>query len=91
MSAKITQSSALNVNRPNYIGGNAVLDNYNSTRLYLNPAAFAKAPIMAASRATARHGTIGSGAVRTPGAWNVDFSLAKDFKIDGESQAQDSN
>ena len=77
----ITQNSALNVNRPDYIGGQAVLSNYNNTRMYLNQAAFAKVPIVAVSRATARPGTIGSGAIRGPGAWNVDFSLAKEFKL----------
>ena len=77
----ITQNSALNVNRPDYIGGQAVLSDYNNTRMYLNPAAFAKVPIVAVSRATARPGTIGSGAIRGPGAWNVDFSLAKEFKL----------
>jgi outer membrane receptor protein involved in Fe transport len=84
----ITQSSALNVNRPDYVGGPAVLDNYNATRRYLNTAAFAKVPIVAASRATARPGTIGSGAVRAPGAWNVDFSLAKDFKLTEKAKLQ---
>ena len=77
----ITQSSALRVTRPDYIGGEAVLDNYNDTRRYLNQAVFAKVPIVQQSGASVRPGSIGAAAVRGPGAWNIDFSMAKDFKL----------
>jgi hypothetical protein len=77
----ITQSSGIQASRPDYVGGQAVLDNYNDTRMYLNKDAFALVPIVPASRATARAGNLGYGAVRGPGRWNVDFSLAKDFRV----------
>lgn len=67
--------------RPDYIGGPAILANYRATLKYLNPAAFAKVPINAASGATAWAGNIGTGAVRGPGMWNLDFSLGKNFKV----------
>ena len=33
------------------------------------------------SRATVRPGSAGNGLVRAPGAWNLDFTLAKNFSI----------
>jgi hypothetical protein len=77
----ITQISGVLASRPDYIGGEAVLDDYNSTRQYLDRSAFALVPIIGASRATARPGNIGYGAIRGPGAWNVDISMAKDFRV----------
>ena len=77
----ITQTSSLQVNRPDYIGGNPIADNYNQTRQYLNKAAFALVPLIAASGATARPGNLGWGAVRGPGMWNLDVSLGKNFKL----------
>ncbi|MGH9662446.1 MAG: TonB-dependent receptor domain-containing protein, partial [Bryobacteraceae bacterium] len=75
----IGQSSTINASRPDYIGGQAVLPDYKQTLQYLNPAAFARVPINAVSGATVRPGNIGNGAIRAPGAWTLDFSLAKNF------------
>ncbi|HVW86347.1 MAG TPA: carboxypeptidase regulatory-like domain-containing protein [Bryobacteraceae bacterium] len=77
----VTQSSSLPSSRPDYIGGDAVLTDYRTTLRYLNTADFARVPVIAASGATVRPGNIGNGAIRGPGLWNVDFSLAKNFKI----------
>jgi hypothetical protein len=84
----LTQSSALPASRPDYLGGAAVLPDYRSTLRYLNPADFARVPIIAASGATARPGNIGAGAIRGPGLWNIDFSLAKNFKLTERAQLQ---
>ena len=84
----LTQSSSLPASRPDYIGGNAILSDYQTTRQYLNLAAFAKVPVIAASGATSRPGNIGNGAIRGPGLWNIDFSLAKNFKLTERAQLQ---
>ncbi|HXB69072.1 MAG TPA: TonB-dependent receptor [Candidatus Acidoferrales bacterium] len=77
----LTQSSTLSGSRPDYTGGNPTLSNYSTTLQYLNPAAFTKVPLSTASGETIRAGNIGTGAIRTPGLWNVDFSLGKNFNI----------
>jgi hypothetical protein len=77
----ITESSSLQIARPDYVGGNAINSNYRQTLQYLNPAAFAKVPIISASGATSRPGNLGWGEVRAPGLVNVDFSLTKDIPI----------
>jgi hypothetical protein len=77
----ITQASSLQVNRPDYIGGNAIDENYRDSLQYLNRSAFALVPLVAASGATSRPGNLGWGAIRAPGAWNVDVSLSKNFRL----------
>ena len=77
----ITQTSSLQVNRPDYIGGNPINDDYRNSLQYLNRNAFALVPLVAASGATTRPGNLGWGAIRAPGAWNVDFSLSKNFRL----------
>jgi outer membrane receptor protein involved in Fe transport len=77
----ITQSSSHYHARPDYIGGETVLDNYQDTRQYLNTAAFTRVPIVQASGALARPGNLGWGAVRGPGRWNLDFSVGKNFPL----------
>ena len=84
----LTQSSSLPASRPDYLGGTAVLSNYRSTLQYLNTADFARVQIISASGGTARPGNIGNGAIRGPGLWNVDFSLAKNFKLNERAQLQ---
>lgn len=85
---QITESSSLQGSRPDYIGGNPVLDNSRATLQYLNPASFARVPIIAASGATARPGNAGNNSFRAPGLWNVDFSLGKNFYIREQRQLQ---
>jgi len=77
----ITQSSSLQVNRPDYVGGNPINDNYRQTLQYLNRSAFALVPLVPASGAASRPGNLGWGAIRAPGAWNLDISLGKNFKL----------
>jgi hypothetical protein len=38
-------------------------------------------PVISASGATARPGTIGRNALRGPGSWTIDFGLAKNFDL----------
>ncbi len=79
----ITQTSTADpaIDRPDYIGGEAVLDNYQETGQYLNKAAFQRVPIDPVSNRPYRPGNLGYGAVRGPGAWNMDISLSKNFSI----------
>ncbi|HXE63818.1 MAG TPA: TonB-dependent receptor [Bryobacteraceae bacterium] len=77
----ITQATSLYHQRPDYVGGPTINENYNDTLQYLNLAAFAKVPVVSASGAATRPGTLGWGSVRGPGSWNVDFSLGKNFNI----------
>ena len=77
----IQQGSALESSRPDYVGGPAVLDNYRERLQYLNQAVFALVPVSSLSGATIRPGNLGSGAVRGPGQWSLDFSLGKNFPV----------
>ncbi len=77
----ILQGGARETSRPDYVGGNPLLSDYRQTLQYLNVAAFSKIPIGTASGRTIRPGNLGSGAVRGPGYWNLDFSLAKNFAL----------
>jgi hypothetical protein len=77
----VTQSSSTPAQRADYVGGQAVLSNYRDTLQYLNPAAFRLIPVSSASGAPIRPGNAGVGVARTPGMWNVDFSLAKNFAL----------
>jgi hypothetical protein len=73
--------TGLNVSRPDYIGGEPILQDYSKTLKYLNPAAFALVPINPVSRITVRPGNVGNNAIREPGAWNVNFGLSKEFSV----------
>jgi hypothetical protein len=75
----IVQGSSIPGSRPDYIGGEPILDNYKDTLVYLNPAAFARVPVIQASGATARLGNLGRNALRSPGGWNVDLALSKNL------------
>jgi carboxypeptidase family protein/TonB-dependent receptor-like protein len=57
------------------------LDDYRTTKQYLNVAAFAKVPVGAVSRVPVRPGNAAFMVGRGPGMWNVDFSLAKNFQL----------
>ena len=68
--------------RPDLVPGvDPTFSNYTSTLSYLNPAAFVGVPIVKASGAGARPGDLGRYALRAPGAWNLDASLAKNFEL----------
>jgi hypothetical protein len=77
----VTQTSSTPSQRANYIGGPAVLDNYQATLNYLNPRAFQLIPVVSASGAPVTPGNAGPGIVRSPGLWNLDFSFAKNFTL----------
>lgn len=77
----LSQSSSRPSDRPDYVGGAAVLSGSRETLHYLNPAAFAKVPLSGASGALIRPGNVGPGAIRAPGQWNLDFSLGKNFAV----------
>ncbi len=55
---------------------------------YLNPAAFAKVPQIAASGSGARPGTLGRNALRGPGLWNVDLALSKNLRFTDATRLQ---
>jgi outer membrane receptor protein involved in Fe transport len=84
----ITQGSSLQGSRPDYVGGTVVNSDYRSSLVYLNRSAVAPVPIVAASAATLRPGTMGNGAVRGPGLWRVDFSIGKNFAVTERAQLQ---
>jgi hypothetical protein len=77
----ISQSCAIAACRPDYVGGDPTTPNSGETLQYLNKAAFAKVPVVAASGATVRPGNLGNGAVRLPGLWNADASISKLFRL----------
>lgn len=84
----VSQGSALQGSRPDYVGGNAINSNYRETLVYLNRAAFAPVPIVAASAATLRPGSAGNGFIRGPGQVRIDFSMSKSFEIRDKAKLQ---
>ncbi|HUQ94254.1 MAG TPA: TonB-dependent receptor [Bryobacteraceae bacterium] len=84
----LTQPSSVPGSRPDYISGEPINSNYRDTLQYLNRAAFALVPVIPASGATARPGTIGRNALRGPGSWNVDAGLAKNFAFTERTRFQ---
>lgn len=73
--------TGLNVSRPDYIGGEPILQNYRQTLQYLSRAAFDLVPIDPTSRIAVRPGNVGNNALREPGAWSVNFALHKVFTL----------
>jgi hypothetical protein len=68
--------------RPDVVPGvSSIFGNYHSTLQYLNPAAFLEVPIVAASGAAIRPGNLSRDALRVPGAWTLDASMAKNLDI----------
>jgi hypothetical protein len=60
---------------------NMYLEDWRETGQYLNVAAFAKVPVSSVSRVPIRPGNAAFMVGRGPGMWNVDFALAKNFRI----------
>lgn len=48
---------------------------------YLNPAAFARVPVVAATGMPIRAGNVGRNVFSGPGAWNVDLAIGKHFAV----------
>lgn len=84
----LSQSTSRSGQRPDYVGGPPVLSNYHGTLQYLNPAAFQAVLVSNVSGAAIRPGNSGPGEWREPGQWNLDFSLAKNFKVRENMQLQ---
>ena len=76
----ITQPSSIIGQRVDLLGGSPYLDSPDPLA-YLDRAAFAQVPIIAASGASARPGTLGRNALRLPGFWNVDLALSKNLEF----------
>jgi hypothetical protein len=80
----ISQTTANGSQRPDYVlGQDPINDNWRETPnyQYLNTQAFARVPVIAASGMGSRPGSLGWGAIRGPGFWNLNLSLAKNFAI----------
>jgi hypothetical protein len=75
------QTSGRYSTRPDYIGGDPILQDYRKTLVYLNRAAFAPVPISPVSGATIRAGNIGNNALRGPGSVRADVTIGKNFQI----------
>ncbi len=82
----ITQASGRVFGRPDLIDfDNAVKPNGLQ---YLNPAAFARVPVSSLTGQQIRAGSTGNGALVSPGLWNIDFSLGKNFRISDRMRFQ---
>lgn len=77
----VTQPTAFEGSRADFLGGSATLPGSRDTLAFLDPRAFAPVPISQASGAAIRGGTVGRNAIEAPGSWTVDLSLAKSFMI----------
>lgn len=84
----VTQSSVIPTSRPDLVGTQIINNDYRETLQYLDPAAFVAVPIGSISRATVRRGDVGVGAIRAPGFWNVDLSIARTIAIAGARSLQ---
>lgn len=77
----VTQESAFEGSRVDYVGGDPKLGNYQDTLTYLTKSPFTLVPIGQQSGVPIRPGNIGRNALYNIGWWNVDLSLAKRFSI----------
>jgi hypothetical protein len=78
---RIVQPSGIANSRPDFVGGDPVLSNYQNTLLYLNKASFAAVPTYATTNATVRAGTQNPADVRGPGQWTVNASIQKTVRF----------
>jgi hypothetical protein len=89
--ANVTNSGSANgTDRPDAAGNiSPYLSGYQSgVHQYLNIAAFTTIPMSSLSSEQIRTGNLSNNAVRIPGAWNVDATLAKSFAITERIRAQ---
>ena len=84
----ITQPSGIPNSRPDFVGGNPVLPDWRSTRLYLNRESFALVPTSSVTRATLRPGTVKPDQARGPASWTVDMTVGKNVSINGRMRLQ---
>jgi Carboxypeptidase regulatory-like domain/TonB dependent receptor len=86
---QVTQPSSRSASRPDLIDfKNAINQNYRNDLQYLNKSVFAAVPEAGVSGATIRPGSYGNNALRGPGLWNLDFSIAKNFAITEQKRFQ---
>jgi outer membrane receptor protein involved in Fe transport len=85
---RITQASGIANSRPDYNGGNQIFDNWRDTLQYLDRTAYTLVPTSPTTGATIRPGNQNSSQVRGPGRRRVDLTVAKQFKLHGQSQLQ---
>jgi hypothetical protein len=78
---RITQASGISQSRPDYVGGDTVLPNWQDTLVFLNKAAFAPVPTSSVTTATLRPGTANPSLVHGPGRWQADISIGKSFRV----------
>ena len=82
----ITQASGIVNSRPDIVPGvPLVIDNWKDTCdatgcNYLNPAAFVRVPVIAATNATTRPGTYIFGDARSPAEWDMNMTLCKELR-----------
>ena len=84
----ISTPSSIIGQRVDYVGGSMYADSSADRLVYLNRDAFAQVPVIAASGASARPGTMGRNAVRLPGFWNLDLAVAKNIPLKGAASVQ---
>jgi hypothetical protein len=77
----IGNPSSIPGQRVDYIGGDPYASNPNASLVYLNRAAFQEVPVIPASGAPIRPGTLGRNALRLPGFYNIDIGLAKNLNF----------
>jgi hypothetical protein len=85
----IAQASGIPNSRADLIAGvNPIMPNWQTTMVYLNPAAFAKVPVSSVTQDTLRPGTYIPGMVRGPGSHILNLTLAKNFPIGTRNKLQ---
>ena len=90
----ITQASGIVNSRPDIVPGvPLVIDDWKDTCgptgcNYLNPAAFVRVPVIAATNATTRPGTYIFGDARSPAEWDMNMTFAKNFAVGGGRRLQ---
>jgi len=78
----ITQPSGIGASRPDVVPGvHLVLNDYKTTYVRLNTAAFTKVPVGGPNNATLRAGTYIVGMVQSRPTWTLNLSLAKTFRL----------
>ncbi|MEP6592092.1 MAG: TonB-dependent receptor [Acidobacteriota bacterium] len=84
----ISTPSSILGQRVDFLGGSPYLDSPSDSLAYLDRAAFAQVPRIAASGASARPGTLKRNALRLPGFWNLDLALSKNIALTGALRLQ---
>jgi len=85
----VSEPSSRSASRPDLVDfDGAIFDDFRSTLQYLNPAAFVVVPKSTVSGATLRAGTYGNNALRGPGLFSVDLSLAKNVDLPQQLKLQ---